>query len=769
MDTVSLYPECLLPVDIGPCSGLYPRFYFDSEDKTCEQFTFGGCGGNRNNFMSQEMCENMCRHYMVSPQIVTTAKAMLKTTELEEIPNVEAIPHVTTVKIKEPAVTSKPKELIETTDHPNKIVTFIPFDPFISVPTESQPINTAAPVEPPLTVTPSEKEVISDKTLFDILALNEDCLLPVDIGPCSGVYNRAYFNTKSKKCEEFVYGGCSGNTNNFMSLKMCEARCKNFIVPDFETDDSINETISQTEADFTTSDKNVLSAFNTRPNPSLTFPINDKTTKSPQNFIVDATEAGNKVITYDIIEPIIPVTTANNLIEIDELSAGPALPNHECLFPLDVGPCSGVYKRSYFDTAQKLCSKFIYGGCGGNPNNFMSIEMCENKCKDFLEKKLNESTTLNKDSVHTPHIDEGTNDLNAVDESLCLLPMDFGPCSGMHKRFFFDYHINQCKEFRFGGCEGNANNFKSLEMCESKCKPSTRPSNVLNNSISTKSSKPQAYITEVNSEVVTKLPHDPFLTINPHCLAPLDIGPCSGIQKRSYFNSETNSCEEFLYGGCGGNGNNFLSKEMCEHRCKNRAIPHTSVTDDMPVPPISIVTKESNADAELKGTTQVHMIQKTKYTSSESKNLDENISKKVEEDNRISTKSINIEKIIKNAIDKYYKETAVIHQFLEAITTNKQIETSTADNGMSNLSTTEMFEKKPLHSEESRETSDEENSFVSNESSNTNLIPLTTKKQNDVLIVEEDDDTTVTRSDAVVVTKSSAQLDQGELLIKLYV
>ncbi|KAH8324234.1 hypothetical protein KR074_002076, partial [Drosophila pseudoananassae] len=28
------------------------------------------------------------------------------------------------------------------------------------------------------------------------------------------------------------------------------------------------------------------------------------------------------------------------------------------------------------------CSKFIFGGCGGNDNRFPNKELCENKCKE---------------------------------------------------------------------------------------------------------------------------------------------------------------------------------------------------------------------------------------------------------------------------------------------------------------------------------------------------------------------------------------------------
>ena len=36
---------------------------------------------------------------------------------------------------------------------------------------------------------------------------------------------RWYFNKKSGTCEEFSYGGCSGNDNNFMTKSECLSKC----------------------------------------------------------------------------------------------------------------------------------------------------------------------------------------------------------------------------------------------------------------------------------------------------------------------------------------------------------------------------------------------------------------------------------------------------------------------------------------------------------------------------------------------------------------
>ena len=41
-----------------------------------------------------------------------------------------------------------------------------------------------------------------------------------------------YFNDMSGKCEQFSYGGCGGNANNFAERKTCEQRCLNSTLAD---------------------------------------------------------------------------------------------------------------------------------------------------------------------------------------------------------------------------------------------------------------------------------------------------------------------------------------------------------------------------------------------------------------------------------------------------------------------------------------------------------------------------------------------------------
>lgn len=53
---------------------------------------------------------------------------------------------------------------------------------------------------------------------------------------------------------------------------------------------------------------------------------------------------------------------------------------------------------------------------------------------------------------------------------ICALPPDVGPCDAVCPRYFFNADTGQCEEFIFGCCEGNANNFPTLEACEAACR-----------------------------------------------------------------------------------------------------------------------------------------------------------------------------------------------------------------------------------------------------------------------------------------------------------
>ncbi|XP_072852588.2 protease inhibitor 1 [Pogona vitticeps] len=52
---------------------------------------------------------------------------------------------------------------------------------------------------------------------------------------------------------------------------------------------------------------------------------------------------------------------------------------------------------------------------------------------------------------------------------ICRLPPDVGPCKAYVKRYFYNVTSHKCELFIYGGCQGNQNNFESLEKCQDKC------------------------------------------------------------------------------------------------------------------------------------------------------------------------------------------------------------------------------------------------------------------------------------------------------------
>ncbi|NXM79907.1 APLP2 protein, partial [Oenanthe oenanthe] len=53
----------------GPCRAVMPRWYFDPNKRKCIRFIYGGCGGNRNNFESEEYCMAVCKMMMPSDDV----------------------------------------------------------------------------------------------------------------------------------------------------------------------------------------------------------------------------------------------------------------------------------------------------------------------------------------------------------------------------------------------------------------------------------------------------------------------------------------------------------------------------------------------------------------------------------------------------------------------------------------------------------------------------------------------------------------------------
>ncbi|CAG2258061.1 BPTI/Kunitz domain-containing protein [Mytilus edulis] len=103
-----------------------------------------------------------------------------------------------------------------------------------------------------------------------------------------------------------------------------------------------------------------------------------------------------------------------------------------CTLPVMKGSCQASIPNYYYNTKTGQCEKFMYGGCGGNDNRFMSLDDCIGSCA-------------------------------------CQVSPDAGPCKAIKERWYYNPSRGCCEKFWYGGCQGNGNNFKSYEECNKVC------------------------------------------------------------------------------------------------------------------------------------------------------------------------------------------------------------------------------------------------------------------------------------------------------------
>uniref|UniRef100_A0A1A9ZNB8 BPTI/Kunitz inhibitor domain-containing protein n=1 Tax=Glossina pallidipes TaxID=7398 RepID=A0A1A9ZNB8_GLOPL len=59
--------------------------------------------------------------------------------------------------------------------------------------------------------------------------------------------------------------------------------------------------------------------------------------------------------------------------------------------------------------------------------------------------------------------------VQAAEKSDCFLPKEIGPCRASYLKFYYDSGTKACKQFFYGGCQGNANRFDTNDECENLC------------------------------------------------------------------------------------------------------------------------------------------------------------------------------------------------------------------------------------------------------------------------------------------------------------
>ncbi|XP_059827446.1 BPTI/Kunitz domain-containing protein-like [Hypanus sabinus] len=181
-----------------------------------------------------------------------------------------------------------------------------------------------------------------------------NCSDPKKIGSCKNYFPYYYYNTKTQKCEKFMYSGCGGNGNRFMQKNDCIIRCER------------------------SSSKFLKHYFYKCSDPKKSGPCkaafpryyyNAKTRKC-EKFKFGGCGA-----------------TGNNFLKQSDCIALCERSSINCSDPKKIGSCKNYFPYYYYNTKTQKCEKFMYSGCGGNGNRFMQKNDCIIRCERSSKAK----------------------------------------------------------------------------------------------------------------------------------------------------------------------------------------------------------------------------------------------------------------------------------------------------------------------------------------------------------------------------------------------
>ncbi|KAG6930113.1 hypothetical protein G0U57_004254 [Chelydra serpentina] len=130
----------------------------------------------------------------------------------------------------------------------------------------------------------------------------------------------------------------------------------------------------------------------------------------------------------------------------------------------------------------------------------------------------------------------GDTSLSALPLRPLYVPADPRSCYAMIPHWFYNWQAKKCENFMYGGCDGHENNFEMQTDCLGKCGG--------------------------HADI---------------CSLPPEVGPCTAAIPRWTYNWRAKTCEEFSYGGCRGNKNNFETEVDCLQACAGHGKTHDNL------------------------------------------------------------------------------------------------------------------------------------------------------------------------------------------------
>uniref|UniRef100_A0A3B4VH40 BPTI/Kunitz inhibitor domain-containing protein n=1 Tax=Seriola dumerili TaxID=41447 RepID=A0A3B4VH40_SERDU len=195
-----------------------------------------------------------------------------------------------------------------------------------------------------------------------------------EAGSCRNYTLMWFFNSSRRRCSPFWYSGCGGNENRFKTQRECETVC---VTPGGREDCE-----DYVQAWFY--DKHIAACtpfwyggcggnanrFNTEHECFQTCGTNSK------SCLVS--------VSNSLLHHVLLCLSSSQ--SLWTLESGRFKDINDCVLVQDPGTCQNYTMMWFFDTEQNECSRFWYGGCGGNENRFKTQE--EHKQKQLLISSL---------------------------------------------------------------------------------------------------------------------------------------------------------------------------------------------------------------------------------------------------------------------------------------------------------------------------------------------------------------------------------------------
>ena len=202
--------RCLEPLTVGDCKETLPAYFYNTLTHRCEPFSYSGCRGNGNRFLTLSQCETTCkRYYHLSEQESHCFLPLSIGFGRKKKACIRNAGYYFYYNVKEGRCGRF--WFLGCGGNANK---------FRSA-TECEHICRRSRAKPP-----EIEESVSVSACFEA----------IDKGVCENTVEkismkRWAYVASSGKCEKFDYSGCGGNKNKFASEHECLKLCKGLKTP----------------------------------------------------------------------------------------------------------------------------------------------------------------------------------------------------------------------------------------------------------------------------------------------------------------------------------------------------------------------------------------------------------------------------------------------------------------------------------------------------------------------------------------------------------